>query len=306
MARERCDDFPNPRYACVDFPPSTWTCFELVDTYEPPVLICCGCFPLANAGTITVKTSARTIKSMISFLMAVTSKYSSYIYTRDTADGYRKDMHFMDISKKGAILYLEVGFMPQDLTCMQLAHQQSVTETLSFTDIVDRYRGDLYRICYLRLGNREESEDAVQEIFLRVYRSFNTFKPGKELWPWMYTIAVNYLRTHYARLRRLDTLQERATLNYQQHQEDPTELIEQREMQEEVRYAFQTLPPKLKKVVKLYYMDNMSILDISEILGISRENVKVRLHRARNSLRELLGYAEKRVLIKRQWQPFNA
>jgi RNA polymerase sigma-70 factor (ECF subfamily) len=189
--------------------------------------------------------------------------------------------------------------MPLDLRDIRLAQQLSTTEPLYFTDIIDRYFSDIYRICYVRLGNREESEDVVQEIFIRIYRSFNTFKPGRQIWPWIYTITINYLKTHYARLQRLDNLQERITQNYQQHQEDPAELMVQREMREEMWRAVQSLPPKLKNVVKLHYIDNMSILDISEKLGLSRENVKIRLHRARKNIKGLLEHTEKPLKLKK-------
>lgn len=158
----------------------------------------------------------------------------------------------------------------------------------SFRELVARYHSSIFRICFSRLGNREEAEDAVQEIFLRVYRSINTFKLDRRFWTWVYSIAMNYLKTHYSRLQRLDFLKERAKQNLQNGQNNPADLVEKKETRDRIKQAVEALPSDLKEVVILYYMNDMSVSDISEVLHISRENVKIKLYRARNRLKEIL------------------
>ena len=160
--------------------------------------------------------------------------------------------------------------------------------TASFGKIMRRYNSSIFRICLSHLGGREEAEDAVQEIFLRAYRSLNTFRLDKRFWTWLYSIAMNHLKTHYSRLKRLDDLKERAGQNIKFHQSDPVGLFVQQETRQEIQQAVELLPSDFKKVVNLYYEKEMSVSDISRTIGISRENVKIKLYRAQNRLKEII------------------
>ncbi len=102
------------------------------------------------------------------------------------------------------------------------------------------------------------------------------------------SIAMNHLKTHYSRLKRLDDLKERAGQNIKFHQSDPVGLFVQQETRQEIQQAVELLPSDFKKVVNLYYEKEMSVSDISRTIGISRENVKIKLYRAQNRLKEII------------------
>jgi RNA polymerase sigma-70 factor (ECF subfamily) len=157
-----------------------------------------------------------------------------------------------------------------------------------FRQITARYYNDILRICICRLGRREEAEDAAQEIFLRVYRSINSYDHNKSFWNWIYTITINHLKTHFSSLKRLIELKERARQNIESSTQDPTDFLEQRETCKKISQAIDSLPQQFKKVIILFYMENMRVTEISESLDISRENVKIQLYRARNLLKETL------------------
>jgi RNA polymerase sigma-70 factor (ECF subfamily) len=157
-----------------------------------------------------------------------------------------------------------------------------------FKTITELYYSDILKICFSRLCKREEAEDAVQEIFLRVYRSLNSYNRDKSFWNWLYTITINYLKTHYHGLQRLEELKERARQNVRSSKLDPAVFLERREMNNKIKQAIDSLPKQFKKVIILFYIENMRVSEISESLGISRENVKIQLYRARNMLKEIL------------------
>jgi len=76
----------------------------------------------------------------------------------------------------------------------------AIKETLggnkeTFSSIVKRYSPLLYSLSYRMLGNKEEAEEAVQKIFLRVYRSLYKFRLSDRFYPWLYTTAINWLRS---------------------------------------------------------------------------------------------------------------
>lgn len=170
---------------------------------------------------------------------------------------------------------------------------QSVTEVLrgnpdAFRGVVERYGGYVYRIALLHLRSPENAEDAVQEIFARVFNSLGGFQLDRRFKPWLVSIALNHLKTTGAKFHRFTRLQEKIRRQPPPKLEDPEETVFAEERRHAVREVIQRLPANLRIVVILYYLEEMKVEDISEVLQIGRENVKSRLHRARRKLRGML------------------
>ena len=71
-------------------------------------------------------------------------------------------------------------------------------DTEAFRILVDRYSDRLYRFCATRLGDADEAEDAVQDVFIRAYRSLSSFDPARGFAPWLFAIAANRVKSRYA------------------------------------------------------------------------------------------------------------
>jgi RNA polymerase sigma-70 factor, ECF subfamily len=159
----------------------------------------------------------------------------------------------------------------------------------AFRLIVDRYKGLIVRLSLSFLGNREEAEEAAQEIFLRAYRSLHRFSLDKKLLPWLYSIAVNHLRSAYGRMRRRE--ERIATIEVEVAaggESDPQRVVIDGLERSALRQAVNLLPPILREVIILYYYEEMRVEAIGGILNIGEENVKSRLFRGRQKLRETL------------------
>lgn len=159
----------------------------------------------------------------------------------------------------------------------------------SFRVIVDTYRDTVYRIAYSFLRSETDSEEAVQEIFLRVYRSLDRFKIEFRFSPWIIGIAYNYLKSTYRRSRKRtdrEVVIDDGSLISQY--EEPDLKAERSEMMDSVRLAVDSLPKKLREVTILYYLEELSVDEVAEALGLGKENVKSRLFRARKKLRKTL------------------
>jgi len=169
-----------------------------------------------------------------------------------------------------------------DLEAVSLVLQGN---TEAFRSIVEKYRPVILRLCRSYMKNIEEAEDAAQEIFLRAFKSLANFKLDKKFLNWLYTIAINHLKSRYAQIRRLED--HRKTIQNEPSREQPTpeEVSVREELKREIRTKITALPANLKEVTVLYYLEEMDVQDIAEVLGISRENVKSRLFRARKKLR---------------------
>jgi len=160
----------------------------------------------------------------------------------------------------------------------------------AFRLVVDRYKGLIVRLSLSFLGNREEAEEAAQEIFLRAYRSLHRFSLDKRLLPWLYSIAVNHLRSAYGRMRRREDRIATAEMELAAGGEsDPQRLVLDDMERGALRQAVDALPPTLREVIVLYYYEEMRVDAISGVLNIGVENVKSRLFRGRQKLRETLG-----------------
>jgi RNA polymerase sigma-70 factor (ECF subfamily) len=169
----------------------------------------------------------------------------------------------------------------------------AIQETLrgnrnAFAQIVERYTPLLYSLAFRMLGRGEEAQEAVQEIFLRAYRALPRFRLERRFHPWLYTIALNYLRTGARRRHRrrglrlvrlaeeLDTVADRGEL--------PAAAAEREDGERLAQEALAGLPPLYREVFLLREVEGLGVRDAAEALGVPEGTVKVRLHRARKEL----------------------
>ena len=140
----------------------------------------------------------------------------------------------------------------------------------------------LKRLCYLYLHDEAMAEDAVQETFLKVYRSLTNFRGEANEKTWLTRIAINtckdMLRSGW--FRHMDRRVTAETLPARQ-EVDP--------YHREVAAAVMNLPRKLREVILLYYYSGLNTLEIAETLKISQPAVTGRLKRARERLKTDLG-----------------
>lgn len=179
----------------------------------------------------------------------------------------------------------ELSSNAEDLEIIHLVLQG---ETGEFRNIIEKYHDMIFRLCRSFLKNTEEAEDAAQEIFLRAFKSISTFQLEKRFDTWLYTIGVNYLKKLYSKIKRFPGQRELQTEQTAAETPGPGEIAERRELRREIRDAVQTLPGNIRIATILYYLEEKSVEEVSEIMEISRENVKSRLHRARKKLRKIL------------------
>ena len=148
--------------------------------------------------------------------------------------------------------------------------------------LVLQYQQSLLRTCFLYLRDRTLAEDAVQETFLKAYRSLASFRGECSEKTWLMKIAINTCcdlrRAH--RLRSIDPRRIPELLPQAAEPFAPAE--------EELVTQVIQLPRKLREVILLYYYQDMTVTEIAVSLGISQSSVSGRLKRARGKLRTLL------------------
>lgn len=174
----------------------------------------------------------------------------------------------------------------------ELLGRHQTGEDGSFSEIVHRYAGELYRFLARFTGNAAAAEDLLQETFLQVHQSAEKFDQSRRLRPWLFTIAANKARDYLRSQRRRTEVSLDADIGghgdesvtfaeiFQGGDALPEEMLGRAEQQEMVRRAVEQLPPALRQVLLLGYFQQLPYKEIAEIVGVPVGTVKSRLHTA--------------------------
>jgi RNA polymerase sigma-70 factor (ECF subfamily) len=172
-------------------------------------------------------------------------------------------------------------------------------ESGAFETLLRDYGPRLLRLARRFLANEEDARDALQDAMVAVYRSIGSFESGSALLTWLHRIVVN------SALMKLRTRRRHPEEDIEQylprfledgHQRVPStpwtesaqSVIEREELRAAVRAAIDKLPDAYRIVLQLRDIEELSTAETAEILGVTKNVVKIRLHRARQALRTLL------------------
>ncbi len=164
----------------------------------------------------------------------------------------------------------------------------------AFETIVRRYTPVLYSLAYRLLGEGEEAEDAVQEILEKAFKNLPRFRINKRFFPWLYTIGVNHLRSlerrrkRRSRLRIVSSEPGRILESIASEQGNPVEQSELREGERLAQQALEALRVEYREVFVLRQIQDLSVQEVAEVLGIPEGTVKTYLHRARKGMIDFL------------------
>ena len=149
-----------------------------------------------------------------------------------------------------------------------------------FTAAVERYQNMVYRTALHALGSPQDADDAVQEVFLRLFRRGDGFDGEEHLRRWLLRVTVNCCR---------DTLKSPWRKRRTSWEEIPEIPVFDRPEQAALYREVMALPEKYRTVLNLFYYEELSVREIGELLGVGNSTVTTRLARARRRLKERLG-----------------
>jgi RNA polymerase sigma-70 factor (ECF subfamily) len=175
----------------------------------------------------------------------------------------------------------------------ELFAQVAADDERAFTIFIKRYKDRLFNFVVRIITEKETAEDILQETFLRVYNQRKNYSPDYALSTWVYTIALNLVRSELRKrkLRRymsLDFLKEQSDIELP----DRTNLEPSR-LKPLLEKAVKTLPEEYRMAFILCDINRLPYNEIAEIMRVPVGTVKSRINRARSMLREkLLPYKE--------------
>lgn len=181
-------------------------------------------------------------------------------------------------------------------------------KTELFSVIIDRYQSKVFSTAYNYTHDQEEARDLTQEIFIKLYNNLQSYKNKASFSTWLYRIAVNRC-IDWTRKKKLQTV----SSIYDSGDEEidiydtiadsgggPEEALIKQENKVYIRKVVEDLPEIYKTVIILYYFEDFSPQEISDITDIPKRTIETRLYRGKNLLKlrleELLCGGEKNVL----------
>lgn len=170
-----------------------------------------------------------------------------------------------------------------------------ITETLNgnvnaFAFLVEKYKHMLFTLTIGIVKNKEEAEEVSQDSFVKAYKNLATFKGDSKFSTWIYKIA------YYA---SLDVVKKNKRLVYSEDidafkaselgsVQDSLKCLEEKERKEVINKALLKLPDEERVIITLFYFEDLSIKEISKIVNLSEDNIKVKLFRSRKKLASFL------------------
>src|SRR3984885_13035863 len=179
-----------------------------------------------------------------------------------------------------------------------------------FHELIRPYERRVYAMALSFLHNEADAEDAAQEAFLKAFRNLSSFRGEAKFGTWLISITLNEARS---RIRRRDAVKMESLDEPPEDQgytspallrdwkEIPSEALERKEVRLLLQSAVTGLPLIYREVFQLRDIEQLSVNEAAEALGITIASVKVRLHRARMMLQKVLAPHLKQLVPKRRW-----
>ena len=182
-------------------------------------------------------------------------------------------------------------------------------DVVAWEEIVQRYNRRIYNICYRFAGSGDDAQDLTQEVFIKMFRTLNTYDVERGAFmTWVTTITRNLLVDHFRKSKQ-DRVTESLDTTPSEH-EDAMPLSERiedkapaadlsvrsREARELVHNALQKLSPELREAVILRDLQDMDYKDIATVLKVPEGTVKSRINRGRAELARLLQRTYRQVM----------
>ncbi|MGY4691218.1 RNA polymerase sigma factor SigX [Salibacterium sp. K-3] len=167
-----------------------------------------------------------------------------------------------------------------------------------FERLYETYHHSLFQYLFYMVRDKETAEELVQEVYIKVFHSFDSFEGKSSEKTWLYSIArhvgIDWIRKQNRKKRKwLGVLGPLSKEEVRDPAPLPEEVVSAREDAREVFDGMEHCTPDQRQVLVLRYMDSLSIKETAEVLGWSESKVKTTQHRAIKKLQDVLGRTDR-------------
>jgi RNA polymerase sigma-70 factor (ECF subfamily) len=184
---------------------------------------------------------------------------------------------------------------------LELVRRAQEGDRDAFRELVERYQRKVYSICYGMLKNNDDSLDASQEAFVKVYRYLEKFNHQSSFYTWLYRITVNVCIDHIRKNTRVRKVEYDDRLSHRggevagdehilpsQLGLNPDKVYGRKELREKMLEALETLSEKHRTILILREVEGLSYEEMAEVLNISKGTVMSRLFHARRYFQDAI------------------
>lgn len=178
-----------------------------------------------------------------------------------------------------------------------MAQEKSKNSDNDFENIINQYLKPVYNFIFRIVGGRGEAEDITQETFVKVWKNLNKIDPKKNIKTWLFAIArntaIDFLRKRKNILfSELDLSAQEDATKFEEKLRDieplPDEIFMRKELGKELENVLLKIRPDWREIILLYYSENMTFKEISEVVNKPLNTVKSHHLRALHQIRGLL------------------
>lgn len=172
----------------------------------------------------------------------------------------------------------------KSLSDQQLVEQARLGKREAFAEIYTRHKDSVYNYCLRFMKDPDSAKDVLQETFLRMHGGLDGMRDGMVLRVWLLGIARNFALNSIRKSKRMEALTDEPTTA----DDSPFESLVRDEQSRTVKFLIELLNPALREVIVLREYEELSYREIAMVTGLSEENVKIRIYRARKAISSAL------------------
>lgn len=161
-----------------------------------------------------------------------------------------------------------------------------VVEEKQFIGLIKQHQGLIHKVCFMYEQDVDARNDLFQEIVLQLWRSFPKFRGEAKITTWMYRIALNTAISGYRKQKRQLRTSELEDVHFNFAENNASEKLEEdyQKLQEAIRQL-----SEVERAMIMMALEEIPYEEIAETIGITQNNVRVRMNRIREKLKKLMG-----------------
>ena len=188
-----------------------------------------------------------------------------------------------------------------EMSCQELIRKLQGGDLSALGHLYDQHNRMVYRTALAITGDPEAAADLLQDVFLRLFRFSDRVDSSRPLEPWLYRMTANLACTWVRRQRWMRPIEDLTDWLAGDARHSPSQAAESAETSGAISRALNTLKLNQRTVVVMYYINELSLQEISEVLDVPVGTVKSRLHYGRQALKKAMS-AEHGVLSEMRYE----
>ena len=171
-----------------------------------------------------------------------------------------------------------------------LVEQTLAGDTRAFGTLVSRYQDFIFTIALRIVKSKEEAEEVAQDTFIKAFESLSGYRGEAKFSSWLYSIAYRKALDRVRKNKRTRSLElvEDVTEKEVETIDNALHYLQDKERKDVIQQSILALPEQEAAIITLYYFEDQSVREISEITQLTEDNIKVKLYRSRKKLFTLL------------------